>query len=312
MNILIADDDATNRTILLKFLEKWGYTVTVATDGAQAWEILQEPGAPNIALLDWMMPGIDGVEVCRRLRTLRSMPYTYLILLSAKFQKQEILDGLDAGADDYITKPFSPNELAARLRSGCRIVELQDELVLAREALQLQVSRDPTTGLWSRTAILEFVESEIAFARREHSCVGVLLADADHFKNVNDTHGHLVGDEVLREVGTRFTQCLRPYDAAGRYGGDEFLIVARTPTIEHLAMLAERLRATLAVPEMATRLGSVPVTVSIGYALWDFAEPLDRQTLLVQVDEALYRAKHLGRNCCAPAQANRAAREVPA
>ncbi|MSO19602.1 MAG: response regulator [Acidobacteria bacterium] len=159
MNILIADDDATNRTILVKFLEKWGYTVTIATDGAQAWEILQAPGAPNIALLDWMMPGMDGVEVCRRLRILRPTPYTYLILLSAKFQKQEILDGLNAGADDYITKPFSPNELAARLRSGCRIVELQDELVKAREALQLQVSRDPppacgaarpSSSLWNR------------------------------------------------------------------------------------------------------------------------------------------------------------------
>ena len=219
MKILIADDDPVSCRLLEKLLSKWGYQTITAHSGTEAWEVLQAEHAPRLVLLDWMMPGIDGLEICRRVRARSSQPYVYIMLLTANDRVGNLVEGLESGADDYLTKPFHPQELRARLRVGLRMLELESSLVEAREHLQFKASHDALTSIWNRGAIIELLERELSRARREGSSVGILLADVDHFKNINDTWGHLVGDEVLRAITGRLKAEVRSYDAVGRYGG---------------------------------------------------------------------------------------------
>src|SRR5579863_916657 len=225
MKILIADDEAVSRRLLQKLLAKWDYEVVVANDGDAAWEQLSSRDAPRMALLDWMMPGQNGIDVCREIRKQRPEPYTYILLLTAKDAKESIVEGLDSGADDYLTKPFNPQELKARIRVGLRLLDLEDNLVQAREAMRFKATHDILTGVWNRGSILDTLEKEVWRSRREGLSLGVLIADLDHFKSVNDTYGHLAGDAVLREVTKRMQADVRPYDAVGRYGGEEFLVL---------------------------------------------------------------------------------------
>src|SRR5882672_7554346 len=167
MRILIADDESVSRRMLQALLGKWGYDVDSAEDGDAAWEKLKAPDAPRMALLDWMMPGQNGVDVCRALRKLRPEPYTYILLLTAKDAKESVVEGLESGADDYLTKPFNPQELKARIRVGLRLLELEDNLVQAREAMRFKATHDTLTGVWNRGAILETLEREVIRSRRE-------------------------------------------------------------------------------------------------------------------------------------------------
>src|SRR5581483_4187593 len=169
----------------------------------QAWERLQGDDRPHMAILDWMMPGMDGVELCRRVRAMAKEPYIYIILLTARTENQDLIDGMDAGADDYLKKPFNAHELRVRLRAGRRILELQEQLLHTREALRLQATHDGLTGLLNRTSVLESIENELARAQREHQPMALLLIDLDRFKLINDTRGHLAGDAVLREAARR-------------------------------------------------------------------------------------------------------------
>ena len=200
MKILIADDEPVSRRMLQGLLTKWGYEVVAAEDGKVAWERLNSADAPRIALLDWMMPERNGVDVCRELRLQRPEPYTYILLLTAKDAKESVVEGLESGADDYLTKPFHPQELKARLRVGIRLLELEDTLVQAREAMRFKATHDALTGIWNRGTILETLERETLRSRREGTSLGVIIGDLDHFKSVNDTYGHLIGDRVLRET----------------------------------------------------------------------------------------------------------------
>jgi two-component system cell cycle response regulator len=222
MKILIADDESVSRRMLQGLLAKWGYDVAFAEDGNAAWAALKAPNPPHMALLDWMMPGQNGVDVCRALRKLRPEPYTYILLLTAKDAKESVVEGLESGADDYLTKPFNPQELKARIRVGLRLLDLEDSLVQAREAMRFKATHDILTGAWNRGCILEALDREIARFRREGHSLGVLIADVDHFKSVNDTYGHLAGDAVLRDITKRMQVEVRPYDAVGRYGGEGF------------------------------------------------------------------------------------------
>src|SRR6202035_5386162 len=224
MKILISDDESVSRRMLQGLLTKWGYEVVSAEDGKAAWGLLNVPDAPRIALVDWMMPGRNGVDVCREMRAHRPEPYTYILLLTAKDAKESVVEGLDSGADDYLTKPFNPQELKARMRVGMRLLQLEDSLVQAREGMRFKATHDALTETWNRGAILETLDKEIWRSRREGISLGVLIADLDHFKSVNDTYGHLTGDSVLREITKRMRTTIRPYDAVGRYGGEEFLI----------------------------------------------------------------------------------------
>jgi diguanylate cyclase (GGDEF)-like protein len=294
MKVLIAEDDAVSRRLLQGFLQKWGYEVAVATQGDEAWKLLQSAGAPKLAILDWMMPGRDGVEICEELRRQTREPYTYVLLLTAKGQKQDLVAGLDAGADDYLSKPFDPQELRARLRAGCRIVQLQEQLVRAREALRAEATHDPLTGLWNRAVVLETLQRELSRSQRQGTIVAVTMADLDHFKEMNDTYGHLGGDAVLREVTRRMRSVTRTYDAFGRYGGEEFLIVAPDSNAAGALNQAERLRKCVDDEPIEIFEGPVHVTVSLGVAVSRGVSEAD--PLLRAADEALYRAKRGGRN----------------
>jgi len=200
MRILVAEDDALSRTLLERTLQRAGYSVVSVENGAQAIAELVKEDAPRLALLDWIMPEVDGVEVCRELRRRKEQAYTYLILLSSRESKEDIVAGLESGADDYLTKPFNVDELKARLRTGLRILELEDHLVEARESMRFQATHDLLTSLWNRGVIVELMTHEIMRSRRERSCTSVMMCDIDHFKAVNDQYGHATGDDVLREV----------------------------------------------------------------------------------------------------------------
>ncbi|HEV2386611.1 MAG TPA: diguanylate cyclase [Candidatus Acidoferrales bacterium] len=295
MKILIADDDPVSRRLLENLLRKWDYEVVPARDGQEAWGILRAPGAPRLALLDWMMPGMNGLEICRELRKDVAGNYTYVILVTARDSKIDVIEGLEAGADDYLTKLFHPEELHSRLRVGQRILDLEDRLVAARELLQFKASHDELTGLWNRGAVLEVLKRELARARRS-APLGIILADLDRFKQVNDTHGHQVGDEVLQEVGRRMIASVRSYDSVGRYGGEEFLILVSGCDESAASESADRLREQIAQPPIQTSAGPVSVTLSLGSVSSATFGDADSDALLRAADVALYLAKKAGRN----------------
>ncbi len=296
MRVLIADDDEIYRGLLCSTLARWGYQVVAVDQGERALALLTAENAPTLAVLDWMMPGLSGPEICKRLRASPGSRYAYVLLLTARHEMEDVVEGLEAGADDYLTKPFEASELRARLRTATRILDLQEKLLESRRELESLATHDPLTHLWNRRAILERLSSESARAHREKKSVAVLLADVDHFKEVNDRRGHLVGDLVLSEVARRMAAALRPYDVLGRFGGEEFLVVLTTDAPEAFLVVAERLReAVVAFPFSADGL-EFPLSISVGVAASLPGTAADTQALLRAADAALYRAKDEGRN----------------
>jgi two-component system, cell cycle response regulator len=294
MRILIADDDLTSRTVLAAVLRKVGYEVTQTADGAEAWEELQKPDAPRMAVLDWMMPVMDGLEVVRRVRALPTDQPPYIIMLTSKGEKADIIAGLDNGADDYLAKPFNTNELRARVGVGRRLVEMQSELRQARNALAHQATHDPLTGILNRRAVESSLARELAREQRHHNGLAVGICDIDHFKKVNDTYGHPVGDEVLCGVVRLLEDGLREYDCLARVGGEEFLVITPDVRAGGADELFGRLRETVEHHPIPTRAGQVSVTISIGVRIVQEDDTLD--ALLAAADTALYRAKNTGRN----------------
>jgi two-component system cell cycle response regulator len=296
--ILIAEDDPISRRILQSWLQKWNYHVIALENGIDAWSALQREDSPPMAILDWMMPGLDGIEVCRRIRSRQRGAYKYVLLLSAKESKHDVVIGLEAGADDYLTKPFDVNELRARVRAGKRILELQGELVKAHTELQFEAAHDHLTDLWNRGAIMDLLLRETQRTVRIGEPLGVIMADLDHFKRINDSHGHQIGDTVLREVAQRLLQSVRNYDYVGRYGGEEFLIILTACVPSDLIVTAERMRSYVSEKPVDTEAGSIPVTISIGLATQDVAGPevATAEELVRAADNALYAAKANGRN----------------
>jgi diguanylate cyclase (GGDEF)-like protein len=282
--------------LLESSLRRWGYDVVVAKNGSEGSQILLSPDAPKLAILDWMMPGMDGTQLCQDIRQNKPEPYTYVILLTGKRDQDDIIAGLDAGADDYVTKPFDPAELRVRLRTGKRILCLQEQLINSREALRDQATHDGLTGLWNRPAILDIVTSELARGLRQGVPVAVLMADLDCFKLINDTHGHATGDAVLRSAAKAMRDSVRRYDSVGRYGGEEFLIVLPGCDQSNATGHAERVRAAIARIDLETPKGKVRPTVSLGVAVSNIHSGSDAFDLIQAADAALYRAKHGGRN----------------
>lgn len=301
MKILVAEDDPVSRRLLEVTLSKWGYEVVTCADGQAAWEALKAPDAPQLVILDWMMPRLDGLQVCKNVRNpdeRPAEPYVYIILLTAKSQKTDMVTGLEAGADDYLTKPFDAQELRMRLRAGRRILDLLDELVRAREIMREQARKDSLTQLCTRATVLELLKHELDRSQR-HSLdsdapVSVVLADLDHFKHINDTYGHLAGDAVLREAARRMREAIRPYDSIGRYGGEEFLLVLSNCDTLGAAAIAERLLQAVRKDTIVLAEATVSVTLSAGVATSGVIQ--EPETLVGAADAALYRAKRGGRN----------------
>ncbi len=296
MKILLAEDDEVSRYVVSETLRRWGYDVVCATNGEQAWSLLQSANAPQLALLDWVMPGMDGVEVCRRVRERGSEPYVYILLLTSKGQKQDIIQGMGAGADDYITKPCDPQELQTRLSAGHRIIKLQTELLEARESLRYLALHDSLTGLVNRKEVFERLKSEVDRSSRDGSSVGVLLVDIDYFKLVNDRYGHADGDQVLVEVASVMRAAVRSYDIVGRYGGEEFLVILPGCDSLKAELQAERLREAVAGKTILLSRGPLTVTVSIGVMAKECRSNDSPSQLIGAADAALYRAKAAGRN----------------
>ena len=293
MRVLAAEDNPVFQSMLRTMLTRWGYQAVIARDGVEAWNVLQRPDAPRLAVLDWMMPGMDGVEICRRIRAVNREPYVYILLLTARTESQDLIEGMDAGADDYLTKPFNAHELRVRIRAGRRILDLQEELLQAREALREQATHDGLTGLLNRTSIMGKLDDELSRSARDGSSVSVLMVDLDRFKSVNDTRGHLIGDAVLREAASRLRSASRRYDSVGRYGGEEFLIVLPGSEAPAARIQAERLRETIAGIPFRADSQPLAMTCSIGLACSSHCAP---EILIREADEALYQAKARGRN----------------
>ena len=294
MRILIAEDEPVSRRRLEAFLQKWGYTVLVTVDGADALRVLAQPDSPTLVVLDRMMPHIDGLEVCRRIRTISAERYVYVILLTANGHQNEIIEGFEAGADDYITKPFELSELKARVRTGARIVQLHEELIAAREQLRIEATHDSLTGLLNRTAFFDSLSKAVARARRHKTPLAIIMADLDQFKQINDTCGHLVGDFVLRETAARLRASLRASDIIGRFGGEEFVVAVPEVDLPAVMALAERVRESICQRPFDAPDRRIAVTMSLGVTATSNMEQSGR--LLDVADRALYEAKRDGRN----------------
>jgi diguanylate cyclase (GGDEF)-like protein len=297
MRVLIADDSVISRRLLEAPLRRWGFEVAAASDGEEAWECLRQPDAPRLAILDWMMPGLSGLEVCRKLRASGRERYTYILLVTSRSEKEDLIEGMEAGADDYIIKPFDQSELRVRLGAGRRILELQDALLEAQAALREQATTDGLTGLWNRRSILDILDREIGRSAREGTALGLVLADLDRFKSVNDTYGHLAGDAVLREAARRMKESCRKYDSVGRYGGEEFLLILPGCDGDAAECQAQRMRLEIERTPFDLDGGPpIPLTSSFGATALPGGLGTSPSELIRRADSALLQAKQQGRN----------------
>jgi len=297
MQALVVEDSAVFRKLIGDHLRSWGFGVTLAETGSEAWQILQQSDSPKLVLLDWVLPDLDGIELCRRIRQARtSGPYVYVILLTSNEGRQNMLEGMQAGADDYLVKPFDELELKARLLVGKRILDLQEELVSARESMRHAATHDSLTEVMNRGEILAMLERELERSRRERRNLAIILGDIDHFKSVNDNLGHLFGDEALREISRRLRTQLRIYDGVGRYGGEEFLLILPNCDLPNGLQRANALREFIASSPVAYSGDAKLITMSMGVAVSAGVGKSEVEALLSQADAGLYRAKENGRN----------------
>jgi len=297
MKILVVDDEQISRRILEAMLNKWGYETVSAENGADAWALMQKPDAPNLVVSDWMMPRMDGIELCEKIRGIERPGYVYFILLTTKAEKKDVIQGLESGADDFIVKPFDHEELRSRIKIGERIINLEQKIITL-------ANTDYLTGILNRRAFMERLEEETNRGIRKNKGLTLILADIDHFKNVNDTYGHLIGDIVLKEFAQKISELSRSYDVVGRYGGEEFIVCLPETDLENAMQIAERMRINIEgiridLPGISSP--PVKVTASFGVAACDMECFENIDAIIKTADDALYRAKAEGRNRVCPA-----------
>ncbi|NLB55402.1 MAG: diguanylate cyclase [Lentisphaerae bacterium] len=294
MKLLIADDDPTSLAMLKAAILKTGDEPVLATNGTDAYRILSESEAPELAIIDWMMPGMNGIDVLHKVREKPTEKPPYIIMVTARDSKTDIVVGLDAGANDYLSKPFDLGELRARIEVGRRMTSLQNDLLKSKAQLAHKAAHDPLTNLMNRAAVLDCLILELSRLRRLDGILAVGMLDLDDFKSVNDTHGHHIGDEVLRICAKVLTQNKREYDSIGRIGGEEFLIVAPMSTGSNPKSLFERIRRTIAATPIAAVPGGLKITASIGATC--ARQDATAGEVIREADAALYQAKRQGKN----------------
>ena len=309
MNILIVDDAPEVRIILKKTLENQGHTVTTANDGEEAWTLFSSTRAFQIVISDWMMPNLDGLGLCKRIRQETNSKYTYIILLTGMSGKTNLISGIAAGADDFATKPINSEELEVRLRSAKRILDLEKSLAKQNEALELannklqsMATTDGLTGLYNRRAFQENLEESLLFSRRSNQTISLLMIDVDHFKSFNDTHGHIKGDTALKTVASVLKKSSRTSDFVARFGGEEFSVILPNTDRQGAMHCAEELRRAIEAAQWPDR----QVTISIGATTVKYEQLKDEIStevptevitkVLNEADQALYQAKETGRN----------------
>ena len=289
MKILIVEDSYIERRKVGAYLTDWGLEYVAVGSGTEAVKLLEANDPPDMALLDWMLPGLDGIDVLRRIRKLTQGNYIYTVMLTAKSEKRDRQKAMDAGADDYLSKPVDATELRSRVMVGKRIVELQ-------KSLRFAATHDFLTDLLNRAEILAALEREFSRGGREDKPATIILADIDDFKRVNDTLGHAAGDEVLKEVARRLKVDLRPYDLVGRYGGEEFLLILPGCSLAVGARRADEIRTLVCKDPIVTEFGTVSAAVSMGVTATVATRDCSVSEFLREADVSLYEAKKKGRN----------------
>jgi two-component system, cell cycle response regulator len=296
MKVLIAEDDHENNLFLKNLLFRWGFDIVTAFNGVDAWRILQEEDAAQIAVLDWMMPGMDGLEVCGRIREREKGrdQYTYVIMLTGRSDKEDIVTGIDAGADEYIVKPFDKNELRARLQTGQRIIELQTALRVANKKLLIMSRLDPLTGVLNRSAILDDLDLAMYRSTRDKKSLSISLVDIDNLKEMNGRYGRSAGDQILQDSVRRINTCIRRTDCLGRFGGDELLVIM--PGVDFVTGMASchRIQNAISEKKIVIHEDSFPVTVSQSLAVWDGKASIEE--FIASAEHALLVTKPHGRN----------------
>jgi diguanylate cyclase (GGDEF)-like protein len=298
MRVLLAEDDPTTLLLTQRLLKKAGYEVDVATNGALAFERLKSHFYPMV-LTDWEMPVMDGIALCRAIRSAALEGYVYTILLTARDSKESIVAGLEAGADDYLTKPVNEAELIARLNTGKRILSLEQSLRAANRRNEMLSQTDALTATYNRRHLMQRLPQEADRARRFRHPLSLVLCDVDHFKQVNDTYGHQVGDQVLQGVAQFLQEHVRGGDWVARYGGEEFVVVLPETPFAGALVVAEKIRHGLAQTDLTIGNLVLKVTSSFGVAGFDQLEPGDVAVvdrLIAQADACLYKSKSSGRN----------------
>jgi diguanylate cyclase (GGDEF)-like protein len=298
--ILLAEDDPVTGMLLVRMLARAGYAVDAVSNGAEALDLMLKRYYPML-ITDWEMPGMDGPQLCKAVRNMQLDGYVYSLLLTARTSKQHMVEGLDAGADDYLIKPVHELELIARLNAGRRILDLERSLREANQRNQILSITDALTGAFNRRYLMEQLPREIDRCRRYAYPLSVIMCDIDHFKRINDERGHAAGDDVLRQIVGRVQKSIRSTsDWLARYGGEEFVLVLPETDLKAGLLVAEKVRALVGATPFATAAGEIPVTVSFGVAATTADGPdrgLSVEALLKAADQCLYYSKDAGRNC---------------
>lgn len=297
MRILIADDDTVSRKLLIASLRGIECEIVEKENGEETWEYIQSsPG--GLLITDWMMPKMSGLELVQKIRAANFESYTYIIMLTSRDGKSDIVEGLNAGPDDYLLKPYDLRELRARVNIGIRILKLESDLRSANDRLRYLSMHDPLTGLFNRRAIYDHLQSEINRVGHQNEPLHVGMLDIDYFKTINDTYGHQVGDSALRLLADKIQQSIRSYDWAGRWGGDEFLILFPHTNAEGAINIARRLQNSIGEVGMMTPKGTL-IVLKISIGLYGYylpeGEEIRPDMIIERADAALYKAKENGR-----------------
>lgn len=289
LRVLLADHEPASRLELETLLKRWGFEVLAVKNGRDAWAALEQ-GDTRLALLDTGLPTPNGFELCRQLRARAGGSETFIILMTPDNAPSTVAEIMNAGADDFLARPVQAHHLHLRLQTARRIVQMQNEL-------RARASIDTLTGLWNHAMVLEMFNAELKRAERDELPVSIVLTDVDRLKQINDFHGHGVGDEILHCIAERMRVALRSYYMCGRYGGEEFLVVLPRCGKANAMEVAGRVRAAIADKPLPTSAGEMSVTVSCGVATTGRGQPVTPEKAIKAADEALFRAKRNGRNC---------------